>query len=144
MSNGYIDYFQSNYSGDEDSLRARFTSWLKTLLIRARARYVQRINRRVEVCSLDTVPESLVSYKDTYFVLDKTRNEKLDFEEKRLAKAFSELPLMRREVLKLIYYNELKPQEIAVILGCSLQHIYNQKSLALKKLRKLMSKGGEE
>lgn len=125
-------------------LQARFTGWLKTLLLRARIRYIQKISSRVDVCSLEVVPESLLSYDDSYPGLENERNEVLDFEEKRLAKAFSELPLMKREMLRLIYYDELDPQEIAETFGCSLQHIYNQKSLTLKILRKIMSESGEE
>lgn len=79
-----------------------------------------------------------------YSDLENERNEVLDFEEKRLAKAFSELPLMKREVLRLLYYDELNPQEIAESLGCSLQHIYNQKSRALKILRRIMSESDEK
>jgi len=131
-------------SDGSTELQARFTGWLKTLLLRARVRYIQKISCRMEICSLEMVPESVLSYDGAYSDLENERNEVLDFEEKRLAKAFSELPLMKREVLRLLYYDELNPQEIAESLGCSLQHIYNQKSRALKILRRIMSESDEK
>ena len=36
-----------------------------------------------------------------------------------------------------------KPHEIAKQLHCSVQHVYNQRSLAIKKLRDLLCKGGD-
>lgn len=125
-------------------LQARFTNWLKTLLLRARIRYIQKNKNHVETCSIDRVPENVLSYNDSYSDLENERNEFLEFEERKLASAFSELPLMKKEVLKLLYYDELSPKEIAGVYGCSLQHVYNQKSLALKILRKIMLKSGEE
>lgn len=125
-------------------LQARFTQWLKTLLLRARIRYIQKINTHVETCSIYKVAENVLSYNDSYSGLENERNGFLEFEEKKLANAFSELPLMKREVIKLLYYDELSPKEIADVYGCSLQNVYNQKSLALKILRKIMLESGEE
>ena len=61
-----------------------------------------------------------------------------NFEEERLAKAFYELPLMRREVLRLLFVCELTPEEISHRLHCSVNFVHLQKSRALKKLRDAM------
>ena len=66
------------------------------------------------------------------------------FEEERLAKAFSQLPLMRQRILTLLFVNELTPAEIAKQMNCSVQHVYNQRSLALKRLRQLLREEGAD
>ena len=43
----------------------------------------------------------------------------------------------------MLFVEEKMPYEIARELNCSVQHVYNQKSLALKKLRLALEKGGE-
>ena len=63
-----------------------------------------------------------------------------DFMESRLADAFRELPLMRRRILEMLFVEELSPVEIAAKLLCTVQHVYNQRSLAIKRLRQQMMK----
>lgn len=66
--------------------------------------------------------------------------DSFDFEEQRLAEAFRELPLMRRRILEMLFVEELAPSEIAAKLHCSVQHVYNQRSLAIKRLRERLIK----
>lgn len=73
----------------------------------------------------------------------KDRKASFDFEEERLAKAFSNLPPMKKQVLTMLFVLEKQPDEIAKELGCTVQNIYNQRSLALARLRTAL-KGGEE
>ena len=61
--------------------------------------------------------------------------DSFDFEEQRLAEAFRELLLMRRRILEMLFVEDLTPSEIAAKLHCSVQHVYNQRSLAIKRLR---------
>lgn len=63
-----------------------------------------------------------------------------DFMESRLADAFRELPLMRRRILEMLFVEERSPVEIAAKLHCTVQHVYNQRSLAIKRLRQQMMK----
>lgn len=63
-----------------------------------------------------------------------------EFMESRLADAFRELPLMRRRILEMLFVEELSPVEIAAKLHCTVQHVYNQRSLAIKRLRQQMMK----
>ena len=67
-----------------------------------------------------------------------------DFAEQHLADAFRELPLMRRRILELLFVDELSPTEIAQKLHCSVQHVYNQRSLAIKRLRERLIKEREK
>ena len=62
-----------------------------------------------------------------------------EFEEERLAYAFSKLPLMRREVLRLLFVEMKEPEEISEILHCSTNYVHLQKSRALKRLRELLA-----
>lgn len=86
-----------------------------------------------------------MAYQETLFShVEHTAND-FDFEEERLARAYSSLPLMRREILRLLFVEDLKADEIARRLNCSIQHVYNQRSLALKRLRQLLEKeSGDE
>ena len=66
-----------------------------------------------------------------------------DFEEETLAEAFSKLPSIRREILRLLFVAEKSPEEIAVQLQCTVNYVHLQKSRAIKKLRaSLQERGG--
>lgn len=67
-----------------------------------------------------------------------------DFAEERLAKAFSELTLMRREVLRLLFVEEKTSEEIAKLLCISPNSVYQFKHQALDKLRNLLTEGADE
>lgn len=58
--------------------------------------------------------------------------------------SYAELPLMRQQILKLLYVDELTVGEIAKRLNCSAQYVSDQKQKGLKHLRKKMSEGGDE
>jgi len=45
------------------------------------------------------------------------------------------LPLLRRQVLKMAFIEKLTAQEIAARLGCAVSYVYKQKCLALQKLK---------
>lgn len=127
---------------DRDILRARFTVWLDTTLARASARYRDQmkdpLTENNEVFSLDEVPEDyLPDPRDPYAHIEIGTRD-FAFEEERLSRAFSELPLMRREVLRLLFVEQLTPREIAGRLHCSKDFVSVQKTRALKKLRQLL------
>lgn len=124
-----------------DELRARFTSWLEITLVRARSDYFDHINSRPKEESLDAFPADLIPDPNDYFAPVERGND-FDFEEARLASAFSALPLMRREVLRLLFVEMKEPEEISKILNCSTNYVHLQKSRALKRLRELLTEGG--
>ena len=128
-----------------DRLRGEFTVWLEVLICNARTDYIRKVNRRVPTIALEDIPEHLLLAQGKYSALElnSNRQEVFDFEEGGLATAFSKLPLMRQKILTLLFVEEKKPHEIAKQLHCSVQYVYNQRSLAIKKLRDLLCKGGD-
>lgn len=108
---------------EQDFLRARFTSWLDTILYHAKLRYLYNERQKIETVSLDTIPADLVPDSNDYFDQTERSHTDFDFEEERLAKAFYELPLMRREVLRLIFVEEKSNKEIAARLHCSEEYV---------------------
>ena len=128
---------------EHDELRARFTAWLETTVYRARLKYLEREKPKVNIVSIEELPESAlaVSEKAAYYATPKSA---FDFEEERLAEAFAKLPIKRQEILTMLFVEERKPEEIARILNCSPQHVYDQRYQALKKLRIALTKDGDK
>ncbi len=118
-----------------EKLRAEFTSWLTSLLQRARIDYLRRKERGVKTVSLDDVKETEIAVTDRYAFLESA----FEFEEERLARAFFSLPLQRQQILTMLYVDELPPEEIARILHCSVDNIYKIKRRTLNSLRKLLN-----
>jgi len=65
------------------------------------------------------------------------------FVDENVSDALTDLPSLRRRILELSYIEDLTAQEIADLLGRSLKFVYNQKHIALKKLRDTLLRGGE-
>lgn len=128
---------------ERDELRARFTAWLDKTILRAKNDYIKKQKRTVETVSINDIPE--IAFGVVVDCFDKVINDQHDFEfeEERLAQAFSKLPVMRREILRQLFVEEKRPYEIAVEMNCCTQHIHNQRSLAITKLRKELMEGGE-
>ena len=133
--------YQGQKYDEPDVLRARFTKWLEKLIKNARIDYLRQLKNVPETISIDSLfeDEQLVGDSDVTISDSKTA---FDFEEERLAKAFYELPLMKRRILEMLFVEEIKPEEIAKGLNCSAQYVYNQRSRAIKKLREQLNKGG--
>lgn len=123
----------------DDVLRARFTKWLDIVIYRAKLKYLRKMDTKLEMVSIEELPESsLPAYEESMY-----RNPlktEFDFEEERLANAFMKLPMKRQQILTMLFVEEKKPEEIAKMLNCSAQHVYDQKYQALKKLRLELSK----
>lgn len=127
---------------EKDELRARFTKWLETTVYRARLKYLERQKQKIETISLEELPENMLPVSDKLFY-DEVSQSAFDFEEERLARAFANLPMKRQQILTMLFVEERKPEEIAKILNCSPQHVYDQRYQALKKLRMALSKGSD-
>lgn len=137
------NYYQNTAGQPEaDELRARFTAWLDTTLFRAKLKYLENQKQKVEFVSLDEMPPDLIEDPADHYANVERSQTDFDFEEEKLAKAFSELPLMRREVLRLLFVEEKTPDEISRQLHCSVNYVHLQKSRALKKLRTALMEGG--
>lgn len=122
---------------ENNELRNRFTAWLTKLVRRAKINYIEKEKRHKNNVPIDSVSEKALS-EDPYYI-DKTESaEKIEFSDESVAKSFSILSVTRQKILTMIYLNDMNPEEIAAKLGCSVQNVYNQTSIALKQLRKLI------
>ncbi len=125
---------KDKYPQDADRLRAEFTRWLTVLLDRTRANYLRnRSKSKVE----------LMEKEETIFVdaEDYTSWQDFVFENERLELAFLSLSNKQRELLVLFFVESMNPIDIAQHFKCTIQHVYNQKSIALKLLRVKMEEG---
>ncbi|MCM1508539.1 MAG: sigma-70 family RNA polymerase sigma factor [Ruminococcus flavefaciens] len=131
---------------EKDLLRGRFTRWLNTTIYRARIDYIRKNSQDYEIVSIDELSEDVLITKDdeNHWIHNIEKKSAFDFEEEKLANAFYELPLMRQQILTMLFVEDKNSEEIAAELHCSVQHIYNQRSLAIKKLRTMLDEGGDE
>ena len=126
-------------SSEKDEIRARFTVWLETTIYRARLKYLERQSRCVQTVSLEELSEQVLTTSDQPLYGAGSKSM-FDFEEERLAEAFAKLSIKRQEILTMLFVEERKPEEIARMLNCSAQHVYDQRYQALKKLRLSLTK----
>lgn len=127
---------------ERDELRARFTAWLNILLRRAKLNYIER-ELTEECISLDSLDEDLQPASEDDYMQTVLSDDPFEFREERLARAYAELPLMRQQILKFLFVDELKPKEIARLLNCSAAYVSDQRYKSLSELRKKMQNGGE-
>ena len=124
---------------EKDELRARFTAWLDITAYRARLKYLRKEIPSVDVISIEDLPDGcLVTTEAELF--RGSGKASFDFEEERLSDAFQQLPIKRQEILTMLFVEGKKPEEIARCLNCSVQHVYDQRYQALKKLRLFWTK----
>lgn len=129
---------------DRDELRAEFTVWLDTLIRRAKLDYLRKHHVPLDIISLEELHEDNMPVSEDVWMRQMLFEEDdFNFEEERLAQAYAELPLLRKQILKLLYVDELEVKEIARLLNCSAQYVSNQKQKGIKHLRKRMTEGGE-
>lgn len=131
---------------EQELLRARFTLWLDTTLARASAKFrnqmTDKLSEEIDIVSYDAFPPDYIADPINPYDGIEIGVRDFDFAEERIAKAFSELPWMRREVLRLLFVELKKPREIAEIFHCSEDYVSLQKSRAINKLRIVLNGGG--
>ena len=125
----------------KDELRGRFTRWIVITAQNAQKNYLRIEGKRPKTISIDEIDLPIT---DTMQSEAEAFSSSFDFAEQHLADAFRELPLMRRRILELLFVDELSPAETAQKLHCSVQHVYNQRSLAIKRLRERLIKEREK
>ena len=131
-----------NYRQDyDDPLRAQFTKWLDTTIYRVKLKYLCKTGGKFETVSLETLTGSEQPvYEESWNYA--VSEAEFEFEEKRLADAFKKLPIKRRQILTLLFVEEMKSEEIARLLNCSVRYVYDQRYQVLKKLQRELEKGG--
>ncbi len=126
---------------NEDILRARFTKWIEKLLYNAKLTYIRDNQCKIETVSIETIGLGLVADPVDYFSTVEFKKDEFNFQEQRLAAAFRELPLLRKEVLRLVFVEELSTKEVAKKICCSEKYVTVLKSRAIKKLREKLTEG---
>ena len=125
----------------ENELYYRFTAWIKIVVKRAKIDFIRREKKTFSEYSLED--ESITKKLKYEPVLESEQKaNEFNFENKDLAKIFSKLTPTRKKILLYLFVKNLSPEEIANELGCSIQNVYNQRSLALKELKKHLNKEG--
>jgi len=124
-----------------DELRYRFTAWMKIVVKRAKIDYIRRIKRQPKELSIH---DKSLSCKLVYEPELITNSNDFEFENKDLLRVFKGLSEKRKQILILVFVHNLLPEEVARRIGCSTQYVYNQQSLALKELRKLIEEKKNE
>ena len=141
MTPGKWDHIEA----EQELLRARFTLWLDTTLARASAKFrkqmTDKLAEEIDIVSYDAFPPDYIADPINPYDGIEIGIRDFDFAEERLANAFSELPLMRREVLRLLFVEMKTPREIATIMHCSEEYVRVQKNRAISKLRKMLEEG---
>ncbi|HCC34827.1 MAG TPA: hypothetical protein DEQ02_04035 [Ruminococcaceae bacterium] len=121
---------------DDSDLRNIFSAWMEKVVRHAKIDYIQALRVQAKKKSVPyptDMPEA--AYEQDFRLVS---SDEFDFEEERLAQSFAQLPLLRRQVLTMIFVEELSADEIAVRLNCSRDYVYIAKLRALKRLRFLL------
>ena len=124
----------------DDDLRNQFTAYMQKVVYHAKVDYIRRRKAQFPNNEVISAEESEPSYEQDFRTISEAD---FDFEEQRLADSFASLPLMRRQILKLLFVQGLTAMEVAEELGCSLDYVYSSKRRALRKLRDQLQEGGE-
>jgi len=124
----------------DDDLRNRFTAYMQKVVYHAKVDYMRRKKAQYPRAEIDAAEAPSLSYEQDYRLAS---DAEFDFEEQRLADSFASLPLIRKQILKLLFVEGLTAMEVAEELGCSLDYVYTNKRRALQKLRDQLEEGGE-
>ena len=77
---------------EKDELRGCFTRFMEVVVRNARNNYLKKLSRQLPIIPLEDVPEEEYAREDMPLI---EKPDAFTFAEERLAKAFSQLPLMR-------------------------------------------------
>jgi len=118
---------------NDDDLRNMFTAYITKVIRHAKIDYIRRKAvqlKRQAVVFLADVPEP--SYDPTPL---RASTDSFDFAESHLAQTFSMLPLMQKQVLTLLFVEQMSAEEIAEHLHCTRDYVYTVKRRALNRIR---------
>ena len=124
---------------------ASFKSWLYTIATNLCRNEIRNLKRR-NTCFLEDLVEEGEDVYDTEFVADTRYLPDLLLEKKEqrqiIRKALAQLPENQRVALTLVTYQELRYEEVAKILGCSVGAVKTLIHRARQKMKKLLIKAG--
>lgn len=122
-----------------DELRIRFTAWITVVVQRAKIDYIRKQNRQPKSVPLDEISEDEFCTEHNFNNAIESA-ESFEFDDKNVAEAFSALSFMRQRILTLMFVQGKTAEQVAAILGRSVKHIFNEKSLALKQIREYLGR----
>ena len=116
-----------------DEVRAMYTAYIERVAGFARKEYLRTLSHRSQEVSLDEQSEEILALvEDRYFP------DEFDLAEDRISRAVNDLPLLRRQVLSMLFVERLTAPEIAARTGCSMSYVYNVKHRMRRKAREMM------
>ena len=126
----------------EENTIGRFTNWVDTLARRAKYDYIENESKHISHACIDEVPEDALRTEEVEISYTFTAGEgRFEFEAEWLMKAFGELSKTHKRLLELLYVEEKTPHEVAALLDCTVENIYNQRSKAFKIIKKIRREG---
>lgn len=126
----------------EENTIGRFTNWVDTLARRAKYDYIENESKHISHACIDEVPEDALRADEVEISYTFTAGEgRFEFEAEWLMKAFGELSKTHKRLLELLYVEEKTPHEVAALLDCTVENIYNQRSKAFKIIKKIRREG---
>lgn len=124
-----------------NDIEIKFIAWLKVLVKRARVDYFRRKQNLKREVFFDDLGEQdfrcLIANRQINF----EPSFEL-FENKYITEIYEQLSDTQRFVIYRLYVSEQTIEEIANCTGRSVQYIYNQKYLAIKKFREFFKENG--
>ena len=115
---------------DNFKQQARLSTWLYRIAINEALDFLRKQKNATTLQSSADLTLAQQLMTDDYFDGDATQA--------RLQEAIAELPEVQRTVFNLRYFDEMKYEEISVILSTSVGALKASYHLAVKKLRKIM------
>lgn len=107
---------------------------------RAKIDYIRRLKRHSSEISIDDEQLTDKLICEPVNETDTTDNG-FAFNNERLSAIFRKMAPKRRQVLEMLFVHNMTPEEISLEIQCSLQHIYNLRSLAIKELKNKLDNG---
>jgi RNA polymerase sigma factor (sigma-70 family) len=122
-----------------DDTRAMYTTYIGRVAGHARQEYLRTLYQRSREIPLEELAEeTLALVEERYFPRE------FDLAEGRLSRAVNDLPLLRRQVLSMLFVEQLTAIEIAERLDCPVNYVYKEKHRALQKIRVTMEGDGHD
>ena len=117
------------------------SSWIRLISIR---RTIDFLRSQKQHISMDEEHDDKVSLKDSLADDKKSVEEQLELTqtERMVQGAMEELPSSDRLFVELYYEKELPPEEIANIMGVSINTVYSKKSRLRERMRKILTEKG--
>ena len=127
----------------DSELFAQFTAFMVKVITSAKIDYIRRQRHWRWEISTEILPDILDERPSLEDRMIEASMKGFHYAEERIAAALSTLRVEERRILELAYIEELSAEEIAALLGRPIRFVYNQKYIALRKLRKALLPGGE-